>query len=102
MRPPLRTLFAALAAAALVGCVSNEPYHLAPGEIAAYDCGGFQFSVEATMSRARITLQDGRIYGLSSAGPSRGYVGDGVRLYVSQRMARLELPGALYSRCWRV
>jgi hypothetical protein len=102
MPAPVRTLLAGLAAAALAGCVSNQPYHLAPGEIAAYDCGGFSFSVEATLSRARITLQDGRIYGLSSAGPGRGYVGDGVRLYVSQRAARLELPGALYSRCRRV
>lgn len=92
---------AALAAATLTGCVSNAPYHLQPGEIAAYDCGGFLFSVEATLSRARVTLQDGRMYSLVSAGPGRGYVGDGVRLYVSQRAARLEMPGAVYSRCRR-
>ncbi|MBW3570200.1 MAG: hypothetical protein KY467_03765 [Gemmatimonadetes bacterium] len=102
MRVPVRPLLAGLAAAALAGCVSNQPYHLQPGEIAAYDCGGFLFSAEATLSRARVTLQDGRIYGLSSAGPGRGYVGDGVRLYVSQRFARLELPGVVYSRCRRV
>ena len=102
MHALVRTFLAALATAALAGCVSNQPYHLAPGEIAAYDCGGLSFTVEATMSRARVTLQDGRIYGLESSGPGRGYVGDGVRLYVSQRAARLELPGALYNRCPRV
>jgi hypothetical protein len=102
MRVPVRTLLAGLSAAALAGCVSNEPYHLNPGEIAAYDCGGFSFTVEATMSRARVTVHDGRIYSLDSSGPGRGYVGDGVRLWVSQRAARLELPGALYNRCPRV
>lgn len=89
-------------AAALSGCLSNQPYHLQPGEIAAYDCGGFSFSAEASLSRARLTLQDGRMYSLVSAGPGRGYVGNGVRLFVSQRAARLELPGVLYNRCRRV
>lgn len=101
MRARVPAVLTALAAA-LAGCVSNEPYHLAPGEIAAYDCGGFSFTVEATMSRARVTVHDGRIYSLDSSGPGRGYVGDGVRLWVSQRAARLELPGALYNRCPRV
>lgn len=95
-------ILACVLAASLAGCLSNQPYHLQPGEIAAYDCGGFSFSAEATLSRARLTLQDGRMYSLVSAGPGRGYVGDGVRLFVSQRAARLELPGVLYSRCRRV
>lgn len=97
-----RPLLACLPAVLAAGCLSNEPYHLQPGEIAAYDCGGFVFSAEASLSRARLTLQDGRMYSLVSAGPGRGYVGDGVRLFVSQRFARLEMPGALYSRCRRV
>lgn len=97
-----RVPLACCLAAALAGCVANRPYHLQPGEIAGYDCGGFLFSVEASLSRARVTLQDGRIFSLETAGPGRGYVGDGVRLYVSQRAARLELPGAVYSHCPRV
>jgi hypothetical protein len=98
----MRALLVMAGAAALAGCISNEPYHLQPGEIAGYDCGGFLFSAEASLSRARVTLQDGRIFSLMSAGPGRGYVGDGVRLYVSQRIARLEMPGVVYSRCRRV
>lgn len=98
----LRPLLAGALAIAMTGCVSNEPYHLEPGEIAAYDCGGFVFSAEASLSRARLTLQDGRMYSLVSAGPGRGFVGDGVRLWVSQRAARLEMPGVVYSRCRRV
>jgi hypothetical protein len=101
MRALLRTTLAACLAT-LAGCISNEPYHLEPGEIAGYDCGGFFFSAEASLSRARVTLQDGRIFSLMGAGPGRGYVGDGVRLYVSQRMARLEMPGVVYDRCRRV
>ena len=95
-------ILACVLAAAAAGCLRNEPYHLQPGEIAAYDCGGLLFSAEASLSRARLTLQDGRIYSLQSAGPGRGYVGDGVRLFVSQRAARLEMPGVLYNRCRRV
>lgn len=95
-------LLTACCAAPLAGCFANQPYHLQPGEIAAYDCGGFSFSAEASLSRASLTLQDGRRISLQSAGPGRGYVGDGVRLWVSQRAARLELPGAVYSRCRRV
>jgi hypothetical protein len=102
MRAPARPILACVLAAAVSGCLSNEPYHLQPGEIAAYDCGGFLFSAEASLSRARLTLQDGRMYSLVSAGPSRGCVGDGVRLFVSQRYARLEMPGVLYNRCRRV
>ncbi|HEX2207883.1 MAG TPA: hypothetical protein VHG93_09385 [Longimicrobium sp.] len=98
MRTPILLLAASLSFAACM----RGPYHLQPGEIAAYDCDGFSFSAEASLSRARITLQDGRIYSLVSAGPGRGYVGDGVRLFVSQRAARLEMPGVLYSRCRRV
>lgn len=98
----MRPLLACVLAAAAAGCITNEPYHLEPGEIAGYDCGGFVFSAEASLSRARLTLQDGRMFSLVSAGPGRGYVGDGVRLFVSQRTARLEMPGVLYSRCRRV
>ena len=102
MRAPVLSLVACTFAAALAGCMSNEPYHLQPGEIAAYDCGGFLFSASASLSRAQVTLPDGRRLSLDSAGPGRGYVGDGVRLWVSQRLARLEMPGAVYSRCRRV
>ena len=102
MRAPVRPLVGCTFAAMLAGCVNNEPYHLQPDEIAAYDCGGFLFSASASLSRANITLQDGRRFSLESAGPGRGYVGDGVRLFVSQRLARLEMPGAVYSRCRRV
>jgi hypothetical protein len=98
----MRASVLALMACLLAGCVNNEPYHLQPGEIAAYDCGGFLFSASASLSRAQLTLPDGRRLSLDSAGPGRGYVGDGVRLWVSQRVARLEIPGAVYSRCLRV
>lgn len=97
-------IFALLTAccAALAGCFANRPYHLQPGEIAAYDCNGFAFTAEASLSRASVTLQDGRRLSLQSAGPGRGYVGEGVRLWVSQGAARLELPGVVYSRCRRM
>jgi hypothetical protein len=97
-----RPVLACLIAIALPGCVRNEPYHLQPGEIAAYDCAGYQFTVQASLSRARLTLANGRIYSLMSEGPGRGYVGEGVRLFVSQRAARLETQSAVYSRCRRV
>ncbi len=102
MRAHVRPVLACLIAITLPGCVRNEPYHLQPGEIAAYDCAGYQFTVQASLSRARLTLANGRIYSLMSDGPGRGYVGEGVRLFVSQRAARLETQSAVYSRCRRV
>ncbi|HEY0020714.1 MAG TPA: hypothetical protein VGC13_30725 [Longimicrobium sp.] len=102
MRASARLIAAAVLAAALPACVNNRPYHLQPGEIAAYDCAGYQFTVQASLSRARLTLANGRIYSLMSDGPGRGYVGEGVRLFVSQRAARLETQSAVYSRCRRV
>lgn len=92
----------AVLAAALPACVNNRPYHLQPGEIAAYDCAGYQFTVQASLSRARLTLANGRVYSLTNDGPGRGYVGEGVRLFVSQRAARLETQSAVYSRCRRI
>jgi hypothetical protein len=103
MRAFVRPVLACLLAAALPACaLRNEPYHLEPGEIAAYDCAGYQFTVQASLSRARLTLPNGRIYSLMSDGPGRGYVGEGVRLFVSRRAARLETQSAVYSRCRRI
>jgi hypothetical protein len=102
MRASARLIAAGLLAGALPACVNNQPYHLQPGEIAAYDCAGYQFTVQASLSRARLTLANGRIYSLMSDGPGRGYVGEGVRLFVSQRAARLETQSAVYSRCRRI